>query len=215
MNKLVILFVVVSIFCSCKKEKDDINYTIEGTITDINDNSPIESAKLTISKREVSSGTFNSSYSKISELTTTNNGLYSIITEYGSVESFKFELSHLDYFSKEIIVNPDDLSTEITNEYNFELTSKGYIKINIKNNSPYDILDQISFNSINSSCTNCVKFNSIELNGTTVDTILEGGIEANKYYKYQYFVTKNGVTNTYLDSVFCTIGDTTFTPLLY
>jgi hypothetical protein len=216
MNKLVLIFFFTCVILSaCKKEKETISFNIEGVVLDINSNSPIENASMVISKREVSSGTFNSSYSKISEQTTAANGEYSLVTPYGGIESFKFGVSHHDYFSKEFLVNPDNLSTEKTNQLNFSIQSKGYININIVNNNPYDQFDEIKVNSVNPSCANCVKFTSIKVSGAVVDTNLVGMVEANKYYKFQYFTTKNGIVNSYNDSVFCIIGDTTLKTLSY
>ena len=203
-------------FClACKKEKQEITFDIEGSVTDINDDSGINAASVEVSKREVSSGTFNSSYSKLLSATTGSNGQYSFSTPYGSIESFKFEVSHKDYFGKEIIINPDDLSTEETNTLNFSLQSKGYIKISITNATPFDQFDEFSFSTLNPTCLNCVKFTSIQLDGAAADTLLVGGIEANKYFKYQYFVTKNGANTNYIDSVFCATGDTTYQTISY
>ena len=193
---------------SCKKEQKENNFNFEGIITDTDDGSKISNAKITLSKREVSSGTFNSSYTNIDSEITNSNGLYNFSTTYGSIESFKFTLQQDNYFGKELIVNPDNLSTENTNELNFSLQSKGNININLVNATPFDEDDKILFSSLNPDCANCVKFTSIQLNGIAIDTNLIGVIEANKFFKYQYFVTKNGVNTSFVDSVFCTIGGT-------
>ena len=182
---------------------------------DINSNNTLSDIEVLAYKRELSSGTFNSSYSKFETLHTNSNGVFVVETEYNGIESLKFQFNHANYFTKEVIINPDDLSTEKTNMLNFQLQSKGVIKFEISNSSPFDQFDKIIFNSTNSSCTNCVKFNSVEMNGAMVDTNLIGQIEANKYFRYQYIVTKNGATSNFFDSVFCTIGDTTVKILNY
>ena len=213
--KVLLFCSVVILLWNCKKKNNEISFKIEGEIVDVNSNSPLSNIEVIASKREVASGTFNSSYSKFETLTTNSNGKFSVETNYGGIESLKFQFSHANYFSKEIIINPDDLSTEETNNLIVQLQSKGIISINIKNSSPFDQFDNFIFNSINSSCANCVKFNSLELNGNLVDTTLIGQVEANKYYRFQYIVTKNGSSSNFTDSVFCVIGDTTFKVLNY
>jgi len=215
MRLTAILALAYFILLSCKKEKETINYDIEGTVLDINDNSPINDATVLVSKREVSSGTFNSSYSTITSEVTTADGKYSFTTPYGTVESFKFQISRDNYYGKEVLINPDDLATNSINTLDFSLQSKGYINIRVLNATPWDQLDKISVNSINPSCANCVKFTSIQMVGSDIDTNLVGSVEANKYFKYQYAVTKNGSVNNYVDSVFCIIGDTTFKTLSF
>lgn len=217
MRKVFILIIVSTSFLlqSCKKEKDEITFDIEGTVTDINDSSPLASAEVKVSKREVTSGTFNSSYSPVTTETTSSTGQYNFSTPFGSIESFKFELSCENYFGKEVLINPDNLAADNINTLDFSLQSKGVISINIVNATPWDQFDNISFNSLNPSCTNCVKFTSIQMPGVSVDTNLVGTVEANKYFKFQYNISKNGAVSNLIDSVFCVIGDTTFKSIQY
>jgi hypothetical protein len=212
--KLLFVPLLLIVLVSCKKEKDDIKYEIQGEILDLNSSSPIQGAQVKLQTREIASGTYNSSYATAGEFDTQSDGFYNFSVRYGGIESFKFTISNENYFSKEAIINPDDFKTDQINTLNFSLQSKGTVHLRIKNNFFFDAFDEISFNTINPTCTNCVKFNSV-FTGEQVDTNLVGQVEANKYFKYQYSTVKNGFVSNFVDSVFCVIGDTTYKEILY
>lgn len=215
-NNLKYIFILFVFFFSfCKKEKKEIYYSFKGVISDSNNNTGIEGAQITIFKREVSSGTFNSAFSQVDAYSATASGAYELKSDFGTIESFKFKIEKENYFTTEKTYNPDLFKPNQVNELNFSLIGKGYISIRIKNNIPFDLFDEISFNSINSNCNSCVKFNSIVLKKMQVDTVLLGNVEANRYFKFQYAVKKNNTTSNYLDSVFCVLGDTSFYNLNY
>jgi hypothetical protein len=215
-NNLKYIFILFVLFFSfCKKEKKEISYSFKGVISDSNNNTGIEGAQITIFKREVSSGTFNSAFSQEDTYTASESGAYELKSDFGTIESFKFKIEKENYFTIEKTFNPDDFRPNEVNQLDFSLIGKGVVSIRIKNNIPFDLFDEISFNSLNPSCNTCVKFNSIVLKKMQVDTTLTGNVEANRYFKFQYSVKKNNTTSNYLDSVFCVLGDTSFYVLNY
>ncbi len=215
-NNFVFIFLISPFFLThCKKEKKDIVYNFEGAILDQNSNNGIPDAKITLSKREVSSGTFSSAFSNVDSYFSNSNGAYVLKSDFGTIESFKFKIEKENYFAIEKTFNPDEFRPNEVNQLDFSLIGKGVVSIRIKNNIPFDLFDEISFNSLNPSCNTCVKFNSIVLKEMLVDTVLIGNVEANRYFKFQYTIKKNNSTTNHLDSVFCVLGDTSFYNLNY
>ncbi len=215
-NKYIFLFFVTPLFfVFCKKESKDIVYNFEGYILDVNSKIGINDAKISLFKKEVASGTFTSAFSSVDSYNSSSNGSYILMSDFGTIESFKFRVEKENYFTIEQIFNPDDFKPNEVNQLDFSLVGKGVVSIRIKNSIPFDLFDEISFNSINPTCSTCVKFNSIVLKEMLVDTVLIGNVEANRYFKFQYTIKKNNSTTNHLDSVFCVLGDTSFYNLNY
>lgn len=210
----ILILGIIILISSCKKENDSIEFQFEITTEDFYNASPIQGTIVRTSTKGVNSGTYNNTFQLQSSETTDINGIANLSAPYGSIEVIKMEIEKEGYFSQSLEYNPDDFSTENINHITFPMKQKGFINIGVTNAFPLSAYDEIIFNSINADCQECVNFNSITLNGTAVDTTLQGTIVQNRYYKYQYIITKGGVANTVIDSTYCT-NDTTFIQINY
>ncbi len=199
---------------SCKKEKEDITFEFEILTEDYYSGDPIGSVSVQAYTKGVSSGTFNNTFQLQASETTNGNGTANLNVPYGGIEVVKFTFDKEGYFNQIVEYNPDDFTTNSVNELTIPIKKEGYISFRIRNAFPISGLDEMTFNSLNADCQECVKFNSLDFYGTNVDTTIAGTIVASRYYKYQYIVTKNGTPTNYLDSAYCDT-DTTFVQINY
>lgn len=212
--KITTLLLAFLLLSSCKKKDEDIKYTFNIAVTDYYSSAPISGVSVSAYTRGISSGVYSNTYQLQASQVSGSEGFALLEVPYSSYESIKIALEKEGYYSQSLEYNPDDFSTEGQNELSLQLKQKGVISIRIKNTSPFSAFDEITFNTINPDCAECAKFNSINLSGTNVDTTLTGSIVMNRYYKYQYIVTKNSVSTNYTDSTFCS-SDTTFININY
>lgn len=208
------LLLALSIFSSCKKESDEISFEFQITVEDFYSSSPVEGVTVKAHTKGVSSGTYNNTFQLQSSEITNGSGLVTFDIPYGGIEVIKLSIEKDGYFNQVIEYNPDGFSTATTNVLTLSFKKQGIISIRIRNTSPISAFDNITFNTLNSDCEDCVQFNSLSLTGTSVDTTLTGTVASNRHYKYQYIVTKSGVANNFLDSTFCD-NDTTFVNINY
>lgn len=213
-KKIIFAILPLILLGACKKKEEEINFDFNIEVIDYYSSVPIENVTVKAYTKGINSGTYSSAYQLQASESTDNDGSCQFKVEYGGIEVIKISLEKNGYFSQNFEYNPDDFSTEEINDLKLPLKQKGIISIKIKNNSPISAADEINFNTLNSGCSECVKFNSLTLSGTNVDTTLTGTIVLNRYYKYQYIVTKNGNSNNYLDSAYCD-NDTTFINISY
>lgn len=214
LRDIIFIFLVLFLLVSCKKQEEEITFDFNIKVIDYYSPTPIQAVTVKTYTKGVNSGTYSSAYQLKANESTNSDGSCEFKVGYGGIEVIKISLEKGGYFSQNFEYNPDDFSTEGINNLTLPLKQKGIISISIKNNSPVSASDEINFNTLNSDCNECIKFNSLTFSGTNVDTTLIGTIVLNRYYKYQYIVSKNGISNNYLDSTYCD-NDTTFINISY
>ena len=89
------------------------------------------------------------------------------------------------------------------------LQPEAYLKVYIKNTQPYDAMDYISVNN------SFVSGGGGPFYGIQVDTFVVGKVYGNSTNKAIWFVTKNGISTTNEDSIYCLSFDTTLFILNY
>lgn len=207
------LFTVL-ILLSCKKNNEEITYEFQINTIDAHSSAAIEGITVKAYTKGIKSGTYSSAFELRSSETSNSSGITKINIPFSSLDVIKFEYAASEYFSEFFEYNPDDFSTENVNVISQPLEKKGQVRIHIKNSFPINSLDKITFNSINSDCGRCDKFNSLEYIGDAVDITLNGMTVQNRYFKYQYIVEKSGTTTTLLDSTYCD-SDTSIIEVFY
>lgn len=217
--KLRLSIFLVTLFCLglfnyCKKTDDSISFDFSITVVDFYNETPISSVTVKAYTKGVSSGTYNNTFQLQASESTQNNGLATFEVPYGGIEVIKLSFEKEGYFNESVEFNPDDLTTEAANVITIPFKRKGVVSLRLYNSAPFSEFDEITFNTLNGDCDECTDFNSLVLTGTQIDTMLFANIVANRYFKYQYIVTKNGFTNNFLDSTLCS-NDTTFIVLNY
>jgi len=190
---------------------------IAGRVADNADNSGISGAAITIYYKPYTNGVYSGSYSYYTSTTADASGNYAFDVEKPNTSDFKFVVSANNYFGVEKVVNPDNLSTSSSNSIDFKTDPSCNIVFHFKNQFPFDTNDHLQFHPMGllavcaTCCTNAVS----DYSGMTVDNTFSCLRYAKRYFKYQYTVTKNGSSSTFIDSVFCTFGSDAHVDILY
>lgn len=207
-------FIFLFAFSFCKKKGTEIEYQFNIKIKDYYNQTPVENVSVSIYSKSINSGTFSNTYSLGGSEKTESNGIAQLSLKFGALESIKIDTEHSDYFKTSTLYNPDDFSTENENNIEISLKQKGHLKIRVRNAFPFDAYDKLILNTLNSDCSECVKFTSLSFEDVAVDTTLSGQVVNNRFYKYQYIITKNGSTISHIDSTLCD-QDTTLIEINY
>lgn len=191
--------------------------TIQGTATDSRSGSPLAGVTVSLKVKEVSGGTFSNSFTTISSTTTSSSGAYSFTFENRTAAEYKLVTTKSLYFSKEQVKNPDHLSTSNPNTWNAVMDPQAWYNINIVNASPYDSFDEIIYQHTEgtTNCAGCCSPNAITYTGMAVNETIDCMLIGDTWLKFQWLVTKASGSVLFMDSVYCTSGDTTYYSLNY
>lgn len=190
---------------------------ITGRVSDKSDNSAISGATIKVYYKPYENGVYTSAYSFLTSTTTDASGNYTFDQEKPNTSDFKFIIEATNYFAVEKVINPDNISLSETNTLNFTPDPSSLVNFHFKNNSPYDADDNLQFVTfgLNPACATCCTNDARNFPGTSVDATFSCTRYAKRYLKYQYFVTKAGFTQSYMDSIYCTFGTPVTLEILY
>jgi len=204
--KTVYLFLILLIVSSCTK--DQIQYKLIGTFKNEITNSNISQVKLKFYQTEVNSNVLNPNFVYLGTTTTNSNGEYSFSFDRQNIDKFKITIEHPEFYENEIVYSSAVLSSENENVFNYELESKSWIKIRLKNNFAQEgeILNFHKYN-VKEGCETCCVSGNLAVPYTIPDTTFVCAVVGDVYFKYTYGVTPQNSSTT--DSVLCTQFDTT------
>jgi hypothetical protein len=209
---LLLLSGILLCFISCKKGVEDIRTEVYGTISDYYSGKHIANATIKIISRNNSNVPF--IVDTILSTSTNEDGEYDV-TFHGRRE---------DYISYGIFVNKqpegyrdvfyDRIKKKHSNQLDLSMKGNAYLKVHIKNITPFDNNDKIDLSAIiyfSSGVGNYVG------HGTKIDTsvIFSTEGQGSHYMKLEWFVTKNEIDKFYIDSIYCNSLDTAYYSLLY
>jgi hypothetical protein len=216
MKYAIIILAVATGLVTCRK-KEKPTMVISGSVTDKGTGSGVSGATITIRYKPYKDGVFTTTYTYLTSTTTDGSGNYSFDIEKPNTSDFQFLVTATSYFGSEKVINPDNLSTSNANSQSFQIDASGTVQIHLKNNIPFDENDFFQFQTmgLNYSCSTCCSNSPITKTGSTVDTTFTCDRYANRYLKYTYFKTKNGITTPGEDSIYCPKGVTTNLEVLY
>jgi hypothetical protein len=219
-NIYILLILVISVsviagIASCKKNKNTI--TINGKIYDPNAGTYISGASITISSSKVSSGFYNSNYTDIATTTTDANGAFTFEFEQEKSAGYRFYITKDNYFDNTIDIPDADIQPENVYAPTFEFYPEGYLKLHVKNSSPYNADDYIGYyyDITNINCVDCCTNTVFKGYGKTYDTTYTCKAYGNNNVQVNWHVTKFGMDVAYADTIFCAPFDTTFFEILY
>ncbi len=184
------------ILASCKK--DEIEFTIEGKVTDKSLNSAQTGGTLKLYKIAAGGG----DQTLVESVSPDGSGNYSFTFERDKSEEYLIKFSRDNYFDESKTVFFSELSTN--EPYKVNLTTEAVSRINwtIKNVSPFSENDQVTIQKLSgrTDCPTCCANTSYEYSGADVDDILSCTTGGNSYVRF-YIV--NLAQDVILDSVFC------------
>lgn len=222
MKRIIILISVVlfitattAFFDSCKKDKNVIK--ISGTVYDPNTKAYVSGAHINISASKVTSGFYNPNYTDIASTISDANGAFSFEFDKEKTAGYRFYIFKENYFDITTDVPDDDIVAGETYSPTFNLYPEAYIKIHVKNSSPYNSTDFIaySYESGLVQCAECCTNTTFKGYGTDYDTLFTCKTYGNKDIKLFWHVTKVGTDMAYSDTIFAPAFDTTQYQLFY
>lgn len=215
-SKSLIALVLLSFLLSfCKKDKNII--TISGTVYDPNTKAYVQGAHVTVSASKITSGFYNSNYTDIASITTDASGVFSFEFEQDKTAGYRFYVYKDKYFDCTTDVNDADIVPGTTYSPTFNIYPEAYIKLHVKNNTPFSNDDFIgySYSSGVVQCLGCCTNTTFKGYGTAYDTILKCKTYGNQDVKINWHVDKFNQDIAYSDTIYTTAFDTTFYQILY
>ncbi len=191
---LTVLFSVL-LLSSCDKEDASMIH-ISGNVTDPGLAAAVNGATVTLLSQKIIDGTWSANYSKEAETTSDANGDFKFDLEFNYNPAFKIEISKTDYFEIEYEIPPADFvdGTDFTQD--FELASKGYIRLSIVNIMPVDENDEIKIRFVDWAGQGDACFAGFfEFTGMEVNEVYECALPGGQDYQLEYIVSKTGFTS--------------------
>lgn len=214
----VFLISILLLLISCGKKKKEATMGIHGHITQSDNGDPVEGADIKLYYKELQGGVFVNSFTLLGSSSTSSSGFYSMNVEKPVSSEYRFTIEKQNYFSREIVVNPDDINKDEFNFIDFELTPSCELNLRLKNTSPVNSSDQIDFQFNTpaiSECSECCFSSTLTLIGTGIDTTINCFRTGNQKLTYSYTVTKSGSPSIFIDSIYCPQGSSTLLQINY
>lgn len=193
LTKFVLPLFAILLLSSCRKNKT-VEYEISGVISDQYTNAGIAGVTVILEVQELSGGNFSTTFKTIESTTTSSNGSYSFKFDRRNASEYRITISKTNYFGAEFSINPDHLNEEAANIKNYDMASKGWVRVNIKNVNPFNASDIVTYQMANTlNCNNgCCGVTPFELEGMNVDTTFICLAHGNSEPTASGFYTKNG-----------------------
>lgn len=204
------LLLVSVFFLQCKKNREPEPVTFSGNISDNVQGIPVANATVKIKlQQSASNSVFNSGFNTVATTTTDPSGNYSITFSPENPITYKVVVEKNLYYGKEVEISSDIASAGTNTVTNFGIDPIGWFKIHIKNTNPFDADDQILYqNTSENGCTSCCNNLAVGLSGMSVDTSFVCQRVSNPIISFSWFITKNGNTTSFSNSISSVIGDT-------
>jgi hypothetical protein len=211
MNKkfFCLLLIIISIW-SCEKKPDEL--TFSGKVKDQFSGVPVSNVNVKLQAQVLQDNIFSSAYQTIASAITDQQGEFQIVYEKNIYDEFRLLLTKDGYFYE--IIN---LGTTLENNQTYSISSKGFIKLHIKNINPTNGDEYISIawivpNDAYFYCSTIFPFSS---NNNDVDTSFV--IDVNAYASYVLIANWKHDTSisTFTDTIIPLYNDTTYYDLLY
>ena len=212
------LLLVSIFFIQCKKKNETEPVTFSGNVSDNVQGIPVANATVKIKlQQSASNSVFNSGFNTVATTTTDGSGNYSVTFTPENPITYKVIVEKNLYYAKEVEISSDVVTSGSNTVTNFAINPIGWFKINIKNTNPTDAGDNILYQTTTETngCSSCCNNLPINLNGMNVDTSFLCQRVANPTISFSWFVTKNGTTTSFSNSISSIVGDTVVYNLNY
>jgi uncharacterized protein YxeA len=202
---ITLLAIIILNFSSCKKGVEDIRTKVYGRITDYYSGQPITNAAVKIFTIDSRFEPFR--YDTTNATLTDDNGEYEI-TFHGRREDYiNYGISISKQPEGYKINDFGGIKKKHSNQLDFSMRGNAYLKVHIKNVTPFDNNDKIDLDAIIFFASGVGNYVG---HGIKIDTsvLFSTQGEGNLYMKLDWFIIKNSITKEYLDSIYCTSMDT-------
>jgi hypothetical protein len=183
MRRIALLTLLISMVFSCKK--DNIDFTLKGTISDATFSGGLTGATVTLTQIPIGGSTAK----VLGSAVLGTDGNYSFTFAREKVEKYVLTVDKTNYFSIDQDISFSDFSTESALERSYSTTAKSWVKLVFTNIAPATIGDGLTFNKQDGKvgCSECCPQETYTLVGL-VDTTFYCVNDANTTYSYYYNV---------------------------
>lgn len=193
-NRLILLIVSMILF-SCKEKRPQ--FELSGYVQDALSGDALNGVQATLFKQEVSNGVVNAFYVEETSGFSDANGHFQLKWPNQQVLSYKIKFEKENYYSREIIINPDDLQLNTVNSRSFQMFSKSWLNVHLTSSA---LEGTISFSSLgtNEICE-CESLGSITFN-SSAPLDLNCATFGNEFLKYVVYDSSGNIL--LVDSLF-------------
>jgi len=211
MKKSLIYLSLLVILSSCNK--DPIQYTFEGTITEDQTGGPLEGATVSIYQKPFNNSVTTNNFDLAASAVTDANGYYTMTFDREKVTEFKVNIERDNYYKADLVLSSGDISSENNNTIDYEMAAESWIKFNIYNSIPAAENDQLNLLLINykEGCEECATADTYGFGGI-VDTSVKFASTAGQYFTFTHIAVGE---SSGTDSVYMTPFDTLFYSINY
>ncbi len=210
-----ILFFIIIIFITCNKDEKEIE--VKGRVYDPQLVKYLSGATVRISSSKIVSGVYNSNYQEITSATTDKDGNFSFTIAVEKVSGYRLNVNKDDYFDYTVDIEPEILEENDTYSDSYNLYPECYINLHVKNVTPFDGNDKISykFTSGTLNCFQCCNDGITTGNGKNYEETKICRVHGNQYVGINWIVTKNSNTFSSSDSIYCPAFQTVYYQIHY
>ena len=204
-TKIFYTIIVIMFFTSCKKMLYETTANI--TLVDITTKKPIANADVYLLNRDNTSWSGPQNTSLVTHYKTNNLGKCTFVftpEEYGW---FEFAAEADGYYENDDFDNGIIQDIGKVNDMILEMHPEAYVKVYIKNISPYNSNDIIKVYGVASPSS---WGGEHSYNGLDVDTFTISTTYGNHYRSDNYYVRKNNIETQYSYEFYCPAHDTTY-----
>ncbi len=212
---MVCLLGIFALTNSCKKD-DENTIIVKGIITDANLKTPIANAEVTFWASRIQNATYNSNYISLATTYTDANGNYVLQITKGKDAGFRITAEKAKYFGQTADIVVDALPAG-THTLNYSIYPEAFFKMNVKNNTPINNSDFISYWFYNTQPTgaNCCNNLAINFTGQFYENTVKCRTFGGQNIIVKWNVKKNNVVTYNESTIYCTPFDTTTFDLNY
>lgn len=204
---LSIIIICISASCNTEISKSDIsNGIIHGKVADITTGLGIPNSTISLRGYEITGSIITTGPSFLVATTTSDvNGNFSFDFNFNEENGYFCTGIADQYFDYQEEFSIDNTTSDDSQNVEILLQPIGYVAIHFLNDSPFNETDKIALNGLG----------VVSFIGSNIDTSIVFAANGNSENFLYWVVTKNSITNTFGDTLYCTPFDTTNYDLLY
>lgn len=202
-------FILTSLMlCTCKK--DDLQLLISGIVEDPNQQIAVAGAHVVLTGQVLEGGSFNNNFNQLATATTNANGQFSMEFERKTVANYRIQVEREGYLNNQIEFSGDQVRPDETYNTTVQILPEAWSKVRLSNQNPFDEEDRLAFRYVDATlaCA-CCDEQTVVLFGMNADSSWTCKYQGAYWMHYWYQTERDGIVQSFGDSIFLAPHDTT------
>lgn len=193
MKQILSFVLLITILLACKKDNDQLQFSIHGKVTDDSFQTSLSNATVTIMEKGVGSYWLKN----IGTTTTDSEGNYTLKFPRNRAELYQVHVVKDNYFEEIYTINFSDLDPKESKMYNFKTTAFSWVKVHLKNTETINDYDQFIYRKTigRTNCETCCS-NEDQVFYGALDTVIYCKTDGNKPFAYYYQLSNTSTLGT-------------------